>query len=300
MSTKHELKYGGFALGRIHAKSNRRKAEAYWLGFLEGVLASESVEQLEIASIRAEADQFLHLFGDDDAADLLQDLDTAYSDYHNEIYGVISGIVDYRSRPFDENSDSKDCCNRFFGFCAGIACDNRLKIKEVEKLIEQIGNNQQLLDDPAISALKKVAAEAIADGHLSQDEEEDIGEWITRLVGDSCADTGLPTFGNTPSIEGVLRDPSMLVFQNAGFVVTGAFSMGPRKIIERRITECGGLVAKSVSRSTDYLVIAAVASRDWLHSHQGTKIIAARKLREKGGRPHFVEEVTFQKALEML
>ncbi|MER8595306.1 hypothetical protein NKH33_27775 [Mesorhizobium sp. M1182] len=64
-----ELKHGGSTLGRIHAKSNGRKVEAYWLGFLEGVLASESIESLELASIRAEAEQFRQLFGDADAAD---------------------------------------------------------------------------------------------------------------------------------------------------------------------------------------------------------------------------------------
>ncbi|RUV64290.1 MAG: hypothetical protein EOR78_33225 [Mesorhizobium sp.] len=291
-----ELKYGGSALGRIHAKSNGRKVEAYWLGFLEGVLASESIESLEVASIRAEAEQFLQLFGDTDAADLIQDLDTAYGDYHREIFEIISGIVDYRLRPFSESS-SNDCCNRFFGFCAGIACDNRLKIKEVEKLIDRIDRNPQLLEDARIAALKGVAVKAISDGHLSMEEEEDIAEWIVRLVGDSCTDTGLPTYGNTPSIDGVLRDASMLVFENSGFVVTGAFSLGPRKIIEGWIVERGGLVSKSISRSTDYLIVAAIASRDWLHSHQGTKIIEARKLRESGGRIHFVEELTFRKAL---
>ncbi|TGQ72910.1 hypothetical protein EN804_03205 [Mesorhizobium sp. M8A.F.Ca.ET.161.01.1.1] len=291
-----ELKYGGSELGRIKAKSNRRKVEAYWLGFLEGVLASESIESLEVASIRAEAEQFLQLFGDADAADLIQDLDTTYSDYHGEIFGIISGIVDYRLRPFSESSPN-DCCNRFFGFCAGIACDNRLKIKEVEKLIDRVDRNVHLFDDSRIAALKAVAVRAISDGHLSMEEEEDIGGWIVRLVGDSCADTGLPTYGNTPSIDGVLRDASMLVFENAGFVVTGAFSLGPRKVIEGWIVERGGLVSRSVSRSTDYLIIAAIASRDWLHSHQGTKIIEARKLRENGGHIHFVEELTFRKAL---
>lgn len=298
MSNDRELKYGGFALGRIHGKSNRRKAEAYWLGFLEGVLASESIESLEIASIRAEAEQFLRLFGDEDAADLIQDLDTSYRDYHDEIFGVISGIVGYRSRPFNEDSSSKDSCNRFFGFCAGIACDGRLKIKEVEKLITRIDQAAALEGDSRVLSLRRVALAAISDGVLSSEEEEDIGEWIARLVGDSCADTGIATYGNTPVIEGVLRDPGELVFRDAGFVVTGAFSIGPRKVIERWIIERGGAVAKSVSRSTDYLVIAAVASRDWLHSHQGTKIIEARKFREQGGRPYFVEEITFQKALE--
>lgn len=211
---------------------------------------------------------------------------------------MISGIVDYRSRPFGGDINSKDSCNRFFGFCAGICCDGRLKIKEVEELIRRIDQAPVLTEDSRTVSLRSVASEAISDGALSSEEEEDIGEWIARLVGDSCADTGIATYGNTPSIEGALRDPGQLVFQNAGFVVTGAFSMGPRKIIERWILERGGAVAKSVSRNTDYLVIAAVASRDWLHSHQGTKIIEARKLREIGGRPHFVEEVTFQKALE--
>jgi NAD-dependent DNA ligase len=298
MSRTGELKYGGAALGRIHAKSNHRKAEAYWLGFLEGVLASDAIEDLEVDSIRIEAEQFLQLFGDEDADDLIQDLDTSYSDYHREIFEVISGIVDYRSGAFGRNSSSKDCCNRFFGFCAGIACDGRLTIKEVERLIHRINEAPDLADDSRIISLKNVATEAISDRHLSADEEEDIGSWIARLVGDSCVDTGLATYGNSPAIEGVIRDHRQLVFRDAGFVVTGTFSIGPRKLIERWIAQRGGEVAKSVSGKTDYLVVAAIASRDWLHSHQGTKIIQARRLREKGGRPSFVEELTFRRALE--
>jgi hypothetical protein len=179
-------------------------------------LASESIENLEIESIRAEAAQLLCLFGDDDAADLIQDLDTAYADYHGEIYAVISGIVDYRSRSFNYEPEAKDRCNRFFGFCAGIACDGRLKVNDVEKLIGMIDQDTEFLDDPRMSGLRKAAAEAISDRHLSADEEKDFSEWIARLVGDSCADTGLPTYGNTPSIDGVLRDPAKLVFENAG------------------------------------------------------------------------------------
>lgn len=298
MVSKGELEHGGSELARIHAKSNRRKAEAYWLGFLEGVLASEAIEVREIASIRTEAEQFLRLFGDADAADLIQDLDTSYRDYHQQIFDIIAAIVDWRAKPFANSTDVKDSCNRFFGFCAGIACDGRLKIKEVESLIQRVDQVPILREDPRIVSLRRVASEAISDGHLSADEEADIGEWIARLVGDSCLDTGLATYGNMPVIEGVLRDHRELRFQNSGFVITGAFSIGPRKLIERWIIERGGMVAKGVSRKTDYLVIASAASRDWLHSHQGAKIIEARRLREIAGRPHFVEEVTFQRALE--
>lgn len=172
------------------------------MGFLEGVLASGSIESLETASIRAEAEQFLRLFGDEDAADLIQDLDSAYTDFHNEIFGVISGIVDYRSKAFAAECDAKDTCNRFFGFCAGIACDGRLKVKEVEKLIGRIGRAPVLEEDPRIVSFRSVALEAVTDGHLSPEEEEDIGEWIARLVGDSCADTGIATYGIRPRLKG--------------------------------------------------------------------------------------------------
>ncbi|WFS02544.1 hypothetical protein [Rhizobium tumorigenes] len=39
-----QYEHEGASLDRIHAGSNYRKALAYWLGFLKGILASSKVE----------------------------------------------------------------------------------------------------------------------------------------------------------------------------------------------------------------------------------------------------------------
>lgn len=44
----------------------------------------------------------------------------------------------------------------------------------------------------------------------------------------------------------------------------------------------GATVKDTVTGGLDYLVIGAIATRDWRHSSYGTKIIKAMQLKEKG------------------
>lgn len=284
-----ELPYGGRELGRIHRRANRAKHEAYWLGFLSGVLASEKVEALEMPALRAESQRFLDDFHDDDAAELLRDLDTDFVDHHREVYDVLSCIIDMRSRAFDAENE-KNRVNRFLGFCAGIACDNRITPKEARRLLDAIGDVAELADDARVLRLQAVTRAALADGVITGEESADIAEWICRLVGDSCADTGLATFGNTPVLDGLMDDETFVTVDGRRFVVTGAFMVAPRKVIKSALTRSGGIVSESVSRKTDYLVVGGEASRDWKYSHEGTKLVRARELRAQGGRPHLIGE----------
>lgn len=296
MVIQPEYEAGDPELAAIHRKSNRRKAELYWLGFLRGVLASDSIESLELLSLKIEAEFFLRHLNDPDALDLLQDLEAGYQDAEQEIQGVVECIVGERCRELHVE-DPKDETNEFYGFCAGIACDNRITPKEVEKLLAKTHALPQLLADHRIASLQKVARMAIADGRITPEESEDICGWITRLVGESCADTGLPTFGNSAAFNDLLRDPTHIRFEGSSFVVTGAFSIAPRKVLSKLILDLGGDVKRSVTRKTDYLVIAFDPSRDWKHSHEGEKLIKAREFREKRGRPDLVGEYTFKAAL---
>jgi NAD-dependent DNA ligase len=260
----------------------------YWLGFLKGVMASERVEQAEQAPLRVEAGQFLSLLHDDDAAELIRDLDM-WNDAPDEVFAVLETIVGIRSREFVV-IDDKDEVNEFYGFCAGIACDNAITPKEVEKLLARLDSSTVLRSDRRVSSLGQVARKSIADGRITAEEAEDICGWITRLVGDSATDTGLPTYGNVGVIDGALEDASRFVIPNRMFVLTGKFAIGPRKVVAAMISERGGDWKETVCSRTDYLVVAAEASRDWKHSHEGTKIIKAMELREKGGRPDLVLE----------
>lgn len=294
---KMVFEHEGPDLKRIHAAANNRKAVAYWLGFLKGVLASDEIEQAEYDPLRIEAENFLNLLRDPDASELIEDLHL-WRDQPRELYEIIENIIEWRSREFVVRSE-KDEINEFYGFCAGIACDNRITPQEVERLLAKLETRPRLLADQRIQNLRMAARLSIADGRITAEESEDICGWIARLVGDSASDTGLPTFGNVGVLEDALEDPNGIVFEERMFVLTGLFVLGPRKAIQRMISQRGGRYKDNVCGKTHYLCVAAEASRDWKHSHEGLKIIRARELKAEGKGPDLVHEATLAKALSL-
>lgn len=294
-----ELPYGGPDLARIHAKSNLRKANHYFTGFLSGILSSRKVEDFEIDPLKAECFSFARLFGDEDAVEILTDLDTAFANYHGEIHDILECIVDQRSADF-LIEDDKDCVNRFYGFLAGIACDGRILVSEIQEIFRFVDSYPNLVTDQRVGDVLSACRMAVSDGVISPEEEQDICGWISRVVGDSYSDTGLASWGAPPVLEGAIADHTEVVFEGRLFVLTGAFMMGPRKSIEGNLVSLGAQVAKSVSRKTDYLVIAHEASRDWRQSHAGTKILKAYDIRNKHGRPDIMQEQTLKLGIDAL
>jgi NAD-dependent DNA ligase len=295
MIDKNELEHEGGVLNRIHARSNSRKALAYWLGFLKGVLASEKIETTEFLPLKTEAENFLSLLHDPDAKELIEDL-RMWENEPTEIYSIIEDIIEVRTRTFAFETE-KDEINDLYGFAAGIACDNRITPAEVEKLLSRLATYPRLQADSRLRNLRNAAERSIADGRITPEESDDICNWISFLVGDSATDTGLATFGNVGVLDGALADHEKVVFDGRMFVLTGKFTLGPRKTVTGMISERGGSFKRSVCRNTNYLVVAAEASRDWRHSHEGLKIIRAMELKEQGRGPDLVHEGTLAQAL---
>ena len=293
------LEHEGVALGNIHRQANGRKAIAYWLGFLRGVLASNRIEIHEKAPLRTEAETFLEAFQDSSVGDLIHDLDRLWNDDGDGLRSAVERAVEARTQDFTVET-VKDEVNEFYGFCAGIACDNVITPAEIEALIGRVQKSKALSGEARISRLERMATRAIADGRITPDESEDICGWISRLVGDSATDTGVATFGNVGVMDGALDDHRHIQFDGRMFVLTGKFFLGPRKALAGLIADRGGSWKNAVCGQTDYLAVAAAASRDWKHSHEGTKIIRVMELRDQGGRPHLVQEPTLAAALDLV
>jgi hypothetical protein len=76
------------------------------------------------------------------------------------------------------------------------------------------------------------------------------------------------------------------------FVLTGTFTSGKRKDIENLINQQGGKVLqKKVTKSTDYLVVGEVTSRDWKYGNYGTKIEKALEIRDDSNLKIIPEQV---------
>lgn len=291
MSEKFSI--GGHVLAKVHRKSNNIKLHCYLTGFLEGILASGAIEDGEVGALETQCADFVANLNDPDAAEILEDLSADLLEYA----GLLD-IVKYRSESIDLTC-TKSELNRFFGYCAGVACDNIITEKEAMGLIEIISSSEVLSKNELACAVKFSCEDALLDGIVSGDQSDDICKCITMLVGDSYSDTGLSSLGGIPVFEETTNYLLPIDVNEKLFVLTGSFAIKPRKKMEVAIKNMGGKIAKNVTMKTDYLVIAMEASRDWKYTHKGLKISRALEIREENNHPSLVSESTVMKVLKL-
>ena len=80
--------------------------------------------------------------------------------------------------------------------------------------------------------------------------------------------------------------------------VTGDFVSGERRDIFMLIEEAGGIIDKTVKKSTDYVVVGAYGSNNWKTGNYGSKIEKALQLNDKGAKIKIVEEMEFINAVK--
>ena len=124
-------------------------------------------------------------------------------------------------------------------------------------------------------------------GHASEPEREDLSELLQELaggtggtIGGETATTGLPLDHPQPKLE----------ILNRTFVFTGRFAYGTRGACEEAVRQLAGWAESRMTTRTDYLIIGTFASRDWLQTSYGRKILKAVEYREKYSTPAIVSE----------
>lgn len=288
-----DFETGSPALGRIHKASNDKKFFCYFTGFLEGILASGGIEVGEVEPLIVQCKDFVSNVSDGDAFDIVEDFDAELLAYES-----VMDIAEIRSDRIDQGCE-KSAVNRFLGFCAGIACDDIITDREATSLIDLAASNPTVLNDIHVRTLVNTCIEALEDGIVEKHESVEICNVITRLVGDAYCDTGISSLGNIPALNTIRLDDADTQLDGKHLVLTGAFSISPRRLIEDELSARGAEVMKSVSRKTDYVVVATESSRDWIQTHKGTKLIKALELQDKHGRPDFIPEANLLRALGM-
>jgi len=299
MIRDNELEVGGDELRRIHRDANRRKRDCFWIGFLEGTQASGRIEEAEVPALEAEAMAFVKFFQDPDARDLVEDIRYVHDSNSSDLYDQISDVVEAKRRHLSAAGDITDAdrMNEFLGFCAGIICDGKVLHREATAMLERFKRDPYLAEHAHLAKLRETLVEAMADSALTEDEAEDVRSWVARIVGDGYYYTGLASIGHAPQLENMLADHAEVAFTGMCFVITGALRMGPRREIADAIVALNGVVAKTITFKTNYVIIASNASRDWKMTHLGTKIEKAIEYQNQGAGLRFVPEHVFEAAL---
>jgi len=278
------------ALDTIHSERNRIKATCYWLGFLRGVISSDGVSDHELEPLVMHTDAFLKQFSDEDAQELLEEMCNAWPDVSTEAEGIIDNILEYREEEA-LNGLGYNPNNYFNGYLKGIACDNKISKHELELAIDLVDKMSALSKDNRVQQLIKVILRALDDGEISSDESDEICDWISRIVGDSFADTGITTAEDQATGLDFESTINLSELNHSVVAVTGLFD-GPlsRKQIISRLKALGATISNTVSKKVDFLVIANEASKHWATTNAGTKLLRAHELKSKTGKPRLVSE----------
>lgn len=184
--------------------------------------------------------------------------------------------------------------HEFNGLLRGILADGEINAGEASVLIDWMRANADYLGDWPYDVIFDRFAAAMADGQIDHEEHLELLKLVSAHLG-----AGLLADGRSASSELLCDDPvPMLDFVGRTFVITGVFLCGKRKEIEAVVERLGGKIGGSVTGKTNYLLIGAAGSRDWLLSNHGTKILDAVDRKRAGQGIGVVSERHFKLQLE--
>ena len=186
--------------------------------------------------------------------------------------------------------------DELIGLCRGILADGVIADSEATYLLAWLDSNRAAAEQWPGSVIYDRIGRMLEDGVLDADEQSELLDLLNEATGE-----GIPVNDAAAAYTTTLplSDPAPAIdFLDRVFVLTGKFASGSRKECQEQVRDLGGSVKSSPSVRTDFLVVGAVGSRDWIHSTHGRKIETAVDLRDKGAKIAIVSEEQWLEAVK--
>lgn len=173
----------------------------------------------------------------------------------------------------------KRSCESLLGICSGFLADNHLSDNEIRFLDTWLKDNDDIATTWPGEVISARVEDILKDGVIEESEREYLKQTLSDLLGGTLENTGA-TGGTATRLP--IDDIDLITIESSIFCFTGQFLYGTRKACESAITKRGGDIAKSVTRSLDYLVIGTMSTRSWVNTSHGRKIEKAVDYKKKG------------------
>lgn len=182
--------------------------------------------------------------------------------------------------------------NTLYGLIMGITADQDINEDEINFLNLWLKDNKIYTETFPLNVISRQINDILTDNIITQKEREYLFQTLTQLIGGTFQETGaaggLSTgYGN--------EEPDTLFIHGSTFCLTGAFITGTRDKCEQMIIDLGGIPTSFITKKLNYLVIGALASRDWVTTSHGRKIEKAMFYKEKGCPVTILSEETWSK-----
>jgi NAD-dependent DNA ligase len=172
------------------------------------------------------------------------------------------------------------------GLCRGLIADNDLNPAEIAFLDAWLRENREVTKAWPGDVIAARVVQILSDGIVTAEEAQDLKETLSQITGgflEHGAPSGTATTFPTESIHSIL-------FDDATFCFTGKFIYGSRARCQMATEALGGACIPDVTQKLQYLVIGALASRDWINTSFGRKIEKAVQLRDAGHSVRIISE----------
>jgi len=179
---------------------------------------------------------------------------------------------------FNRKSIDDRQIDTLIGISKGLVADGKVEQSEAEFLLSWLIQARQNTDNPVIINLLNKVDSMLEDGVLDPDESAELLSILHKIngepseMGELAKTTSLPIDHPLPSV----------TFEGMEFLFTGTCAYGTRKQCQAAIDSLGGVNAKGVTKTLNYLVLGTYVTDSWVHETYGRKIEKAMQYREQG------------------
>ena len=173
------------------------------------------------------------------------------------------------------------------GLSKGLTADGVISQDEAEFLLSWLIQNRAASQNPIIGNLLSKVSTILADGILDADEASDLLQTLRGITGEQ-SEIGELAKPTTLPVNHPLKP---ITFPARSFLFTGTFAYGTRRQCQEAVESRGGIIANSVTKSLNYLVIGSYVTDSWAHETFGRKIQKAVEYQIQGVPLIIVTEV---------
>lgn len=186
------------------------------------------------------------------------------------------------------------------GLCHGILADGEITDKEIFDLDKWLDENEHLNTYYPYDEIRSLVLSIVSDGKVTEEERLVLKAYFSQFVNLANSDIQQKIKEDTKevNISGLCTSEPVVNFDGRTFCITGVLKNETKESLKQKITNLGGITTDSVTKKTDYLVVADNGNPAWAFSCYGRKVEKAVNMRKDGHLITLIHEFDLYDAIE--
>lgn len=186
------------------------------------------------------------------------------------------------------------------GLCHGILADGEITDKEIFDLDKWLDDNEHLNTYYPYDEIRSLVLSIISDGKVTEDERLVLKAYFSEFVNLTNNDIQQKIKEDTKEVKisGLCTSEPVVDFDGKTFCITGVLKNETKESLKQKITNLGGITTDTVTKKTDYLIVADNGNPAWAFSCYGRKVEKAVNMRKDGHVITLIHEFDLYDAIE--